>query len=70
MQFLGLAPVFHVSRSKKAIKDPGRPLEMSKPGPIHEFGDGSTYYIAGEIVGKKMVRGRTMYKVKWNEWHP
>ena len=63
-------PVFHVSRLKKAIEDPERPLEMSQPGPIHEFGNGSIYYIAEEIVGKKVVRGRTMYKVKWKDWPP
>ena len=57
-------PVFHVSRLKKANEDFEPPLEMSQPGPIHEFGNGSTYYIAEEIVGNKAVRGITMYKVK------
>ena len=60
-------PVFHVSTLKKANEDPERPLEMSRPGPIHEFGDGRTYYIAEEIVGKKAVRGKTIYKVKWKD---
>ena len=60
--------MFHISKLKKANEDPERPLEVSQPGPIHEFGDGSTYYIAEEIVGKKTVRGRVMYKVKWKDW--
>ena len=43
-------------------------LRRASLDPSTSFGDGSTYHIAEEIVGKTMVRGRTMHKVKWKDW--
>ena len=62
-------PVFHVSSLKESREDPERPLDLVQPGPVHEFKDGSIYFIAEEIVGKKILKnGQVRYHVKWKDW--
>ena len=64
--------VFHLSHlkeSKELKEHPERPLRPSEPGPAHDFREYGIYYIAEEIIGKKTVRGRVQYKVKWKRFY-
>ena len=61
-------PVVHVSLLKEAHEDPERPLDLSQPGPIHQFKDGTAIYEAEEIVGKNVLKnGQVEYHVKWKD---
>lgn len=61
-------PVFHVSLLREVKEDPERPLKLNQPGPVEELQDGGQYYVVEDIVGKRVVKGKIQYRIKWKDW--
>jgi hypothetical protein len=63
-----LHPVFHVSKLRAALESnsfPGR-VQMNRPAP--ELLDGEDAWYIEEIVGKKLIKGKLHYLVKWENY--
>jgi hypothetical protein len=63
-----LHPVFHVSKLRAALESNSFPdrVQMNRPAP--ELLDGEDAWYIEEIVGKKLIKGKLHYLVKWENY--